>query len=68
MQSLDLDVMKVTVGIRVYPHTPLAATAVTEGVLDESDDLLRPTFYMTPGLEEGWIRAEVERRLGAEVL
>ncbi len=68
VQSLGLDMLKVTVGIRIYPHTPLAATAVGEGLLDPSDTLLRPTFYMTPGLGEGWIRDEVERRLGAEVL
>ncbi len=68
IQSLDLDMFTATIGIRVYPNTPLAETAVAEGMLARSDTLLRPTFYLTPGLEEGWIREEVKRRLGVEVL
>jgi len=52
--SLGLDDMKVTVGIRIYPRTPLARLAVEEGVIDSEDHLLRPTFYLAPGLEP-WI-------------
>ena len=29
----DLDALKITVGIRIYPETDLAATAVAEGVI-----------------------------------
>lgn len=49
--SLHLDMLKVTVGIRIYPDTPLARTALREGKLAPEDDLLFPRFYLTPGLE-----------------
>jgi radical SAM superfamily enzyme YgiQ (UPF0313 family) len=54
ISSLDLDMMRTTVGIRLYPGTPLAARAREEGVIDADDDLLRPRFYLAPGLD-GWI-------------
>jgi radical SAM superfamily enzyme YgiQ (UPF0313 family) len=56
--SLDLDALKVTIGIRIYPRTPLAAAARKEGVIAAGDDLLSPRFYMAPGLEE-WVRETV---------
>lgn len=56
--SLELEAMKITTGIRIYPHTALAAAAVEEGTLSPEDDLLRPTFYMVRALE-GWIEETV---------
>jgi radical SAM superfamily enzyme YgiQ (UPF0313 family) len=53
--SLELDALKLTVGIRIYPYTELSSIAVREGVIDAGDNLLRPTFYIAPGLE-GWLR------------
>jgi radical SAM superfamily enzyme YgiQ (UPF0313 family) len=50
--SLDLDSLKITVGIRIYPGTALAQKAVEDGVVTPEDDLLLPRFYMVPGLEE----------------
>ena len=44
--SLDLDFLKVTVGIRVYPGTALARTAVAEGAIKPEDGLLFPRFYL----------------------
>ena len=52
--SLGLEVVKITVGVRIYPATPLARQAVAEGVVAADDDLLRPRFYCTPGTEE-WV-------------
>jgi len=52
--SLSLDALRVTVGIRIYPGTPLARRAVAEGVVAAADDLLWPRFYLAPGLEP-WI-------------
>ena len=49
--SLHLDQLKVAVGIRIYPHTPLARRAIQEGMLAPEDDLLTPRFYLTPGLD-----------------
>jgi len=48
--SLPLAALRVTVGIRIYPDTELARLAVAEGLLSPIDDLLRPRFYLVPGL------------------
>ena len=56
--SLELEAMKITMGIRIYPYTDLARTAIKEGVIAPDDDLLFPKFYMTPGLDE-WLRSTV---------
>jgi radical SAM superfamily enzyme YgiQ (UPF0313 family) len=52
--SLGLEVVKVTTGIRIYPHTALAGIALAEGVISENDDLLQPRFYLAEGLED-WL-------------
>lgn len=56
--SLDLEAMKITMGIRIYPYTHLARTSIKEGIIAPNDDLLLPKFYMTPGLDE-WLRSTV---------
>ena len=58
--SLHLDAVKVTIGIRIYPHTALAKTAICEGVIAQDDDLLFPRFYVVKGLEE-WLRETVKK-------
>jgi hypothetical protein len=49
-ESLHLDQLRITVGIRIYPQTLLAAAALREGVIAPEDDLLAPRFYVTRGL------------------
>ena len=49
--SLPLDTLKVTVGVRIYPDTALAERAVDEGMITAGDDLLLPKFYLVRGLE-----------------
>ncbi|NQT70919.1 MAG: radical SAM protein [Desulfobacteraceae bacterium] len=56
--SLDLEAMKITMGIRIYPYTHLALTAIKEGIIAQDDDLLFPKFYMAPDLGE-WLRSTV---------
>jgi radical SAM superfamily enzyme YgiQ (UPF0313 family) len=58
VQSLELEELMITVGIRIYPHTALARRAVSEGVIAPGEDLLRPRFYLAPGLEP-WIHERV---------
>ena len=58
--SLDLDAMKVTIGIRMYPNTALSKIAVTEGLISPEDNLLFPRFYIVQKLE-GWIRETLGR-------
>ena len=53
-ESLHLDLLKITVGIRIYPHTPLAARAVAEGLINGSDNLLLPKFYLAPAVRD-WL-------------
>ncbi len=57
--SLPLDQVKVTSGIRIYPHTALAKTAMEEGMISPDDTLLFPKFYLVPELEE-WLAENVK--------
>jgi radical SAM superfamily enzyme YgiQ (UPF0313 family) len=57
--SLDLEAMKTTIGIRIYPYTSLAQTAIEEGLIKADDNLLIPKFYVAKGLE-GWLRETVK--------
>ncbi|MGE0086343.1 MAG: radical SAM protein [Desulfococcaceae bacterium] len=56
--SLKLEAMKLTVGIRIYPHTLLAEIARAEGVISAEDNLLFPKFYIKAGMED-WLRETV---------
>jgi radical SAM superfamily enzyme YgiQ (UPF0313 family) len=56
--ELKLDAVKLTVGVRIYPYTGLARTAVRQGVIKGTDSLLKPRFYIAPGLEN-WLRETV---------
>jgi radical SAM superfamily enzyme YgiQ (UPF0313 family) len=57
--SLKLDALKITSGIRIYPHTRLAQCAVEDGLIASDDNLLFPRFYLARGLE-GWIDDTLE--------
>jgi radical SAM superfamily enzyme YgiQ (UPF0313 family) len=57
--SLDLDALKLTIGLRIYPQTELARSAVSEGIIEADADLLEPRFYIRPGLE-AWLRRTVQ--------
>ena len=61
--SLSLEMVRVTSGIRIYPQTRLAATALAEGVIGPGDDLLQPRFYLAPGLEP-WLKETLGRWKG----
>ena len=47
-------------GIRVYPHTGLHEMAVSDGVVDASDDLLAPRFYVSPEIGADALQAAVD--------
>jgi radical SAM superfamily enzyme YgiQ (UPF0313 family) len=53
-ESLKLETLKITVGLRIYPQTPLAKTALAEGAIKADDDLLFPRFYLAPELRD-WL-------------
>jgi radical SAM superfamily enzyme YgiQ (UPF0313 family) len=52
--SLKLEGMRITAGVRIYPHTPLAKMAIDKGVITSHDDLLFPRFYLVKSLED-WL-------------
>ena len=58
---LRLDTLKITFGIRIYPQTPIAATAVADGLIRHDDDLLVPRFYLAPSLRD-WLPERVGQR------
>jgi radical SAM superfamily enzyme YgiQ (UPF0313 family) len=53
-ESLHLDSLKITVGMRIYPNTPLASVAVAEGIVRRDDDLLLPRFYLGASVRD-WL-------------
>jgi hypothetical protein len=54
------DALKITTGIRIYPHTPLARIAVAEGKISAGDNLLFPRGYLADAVSE-WLPEEVRR-------
>lgn len=52
--SLQLDMLKLSAGIRIYPGTALEEIAQKEGIIAEGDDLFLPRFYLARGLDE-WL-------------
>ena len=60
--SLPLDTVKVSQGIRIYPYTTLAKIAAAEGRIKADDQLLAPTFYMVREIED-WLAQTVKARM-----
>lgn len=56
--SLNLDAVKATVGIRIYPKTRLSRIALEERVIESEGELLSPKFYIASGVK-GWLRQTV---------
>ncbi len=58
VDSLALEMVKVTIGIRIYPGTELAFHAIRTEKISPDDSLLFPQFYIENGME-AWIRQTV---------
>jgi hypothetical protein len=52
--------LKLTMGIRIYPGTAVEKAAREEGMIAEGDNLLYPRFYLARGLN-GWLGPTVRR-------
>ncbi|MFO7964939.1 MAG: radical SAM protein [Desulfobacterales bacterium] len=63
MDELPLDMVKITVGIRIYPHTELAEKAIREGRISSHDGLLFPAFYIKEEMKD-WLYATVAEWAG----
>ncbi len=53
-ESLELDAVKLSVGIRIYPDTDLARIAQEEGLISTKEDLLSPRFYLARDIAD-WL-------------
>lgn len=58
-ESLELEAVKLTAGIRIYPATPLADIAREKGFIAPDASLLNPVFYLEPGLD-GWLQDTIK--------
>ncbi len=58
-ESLDLEALKITVGIRIYPGTQLAREAERDGLIHQGESLLQPRFYLEPGLRK-WLPQRIQ--------
>jgi hypothetical protein len=58
--------LKISLGVRIYPHTEVARIAKEEGLISSEDDLLWPRFYVAKGLED-LLTAEVGRRMSSRL-
>jgi len=52
--SLRMERMAISLGVRIYPNTRIAEVAVAEGLISSRDDLCFPRFYLARDLE-GWL-------------
>ncbi len=50
--SLQLEAMKVSTGIRIYPYTALARIAVEERVIASESELIFPRFYIAETVKD----------------
>jgi radical SAM superfamily enzyme YgiQ (UPF0313 family) len=63
-ETLDLDALKLSIGIRIYPHTDVARVAREEGLTSTDQDLLHPQFYIVPDLKD-WLYDAIAARMSA---
>ncbi len=62
------DVAFFNVGIRIYPGTELDSIARREGSLSlPAGEMLRPVFYVAPGLDPARVRREVKRSMASQM-
>jgi radical SAM superfamily enzyme YgiQ (UPF0313 family) len=47
---LPLDMVHITLGMRIYPRTPLHSIAIEHGIVSRDDCLVEPRFYVSPKL------------------
>lgn len=52
-------VVFIYMGIRIFPDTPLYEIALRDGVITGDTDLLRPTYYLSPGVDSAWLEARL---------
>lgn len=53
--SLQMEMVKIAIGVRLYPRTKYAEIALREGRISSEKELLQPRFYMVDELDQ-WLR------------
>jgi len=46
-------------GIRIYPGAPLHRRAIAEHLLQETDSLFEPVYYVSPAVDKAWLERQV---------
>lgn len=64
---MEYTVMFPYAGMRIYPHTRLAELAAKEGAIGRDDDLLGPTYYLSPDFDLEQVRRRRWPRQGMGV-
>ena len=65
LRQVDPSFAVLRLGSRVLPNTPIAGTAVAEGMIESESDLIRPFFYISEEVRDGLpdrLRIEAESR------
>lgn len=52
IKSLKKCVVFIFMGIRILPDTPLARIAIKENVIPPDKDMLKPVYYISPGIDK----------------
>jgi hypothetical protein len=54
IRSINPAMVNLRVGAEIQPGTPLAATALKDGLITDESELIRPTFYLDAAVKD-WI-------------
>ena len=57
------DMVHITEGLRIYPHTPLYKLALKENIISKEESLLDPSFYLSANMGE----LELEQLISREI-
>ncbi|MCL7487560.1 MAG: cobalamin-dependent protein [Desulfobulbaceae bacterium] len=61
LERLDPAVLMAFNGIRILPRTGIHARAIADGIIDENQDLLEPTYYFSPEIQPGEIDTLIQK-------
>ena len=56
IKGLKKTVSFIFMGIRILPYTPLSEIAHREGFLCSDQELLKPVYYIAPGVDRQWLK------------
>ncbi len=59
--ALDRCVVFAFSGVRLYPNAAITARAMAEGAIDESTDLFRGCYYVSPAVDKAWMDETIEQ-------